>query len=162
MKSRFAVLCMLMGGLTIQSATVHANARDLLDHMDRQRQERREQRLSGPEGAATFEDERRQARGERRAARNSREPGDPAESPETRRQERRGDESRNAERRDFNRDSLRDRDSFRGIGPGEAARRAQQRNGGGRVLGVNPIDDGYSVRLLKQGEVRTLLVPQGE
>lgn len=48
-----------------------------------------------------------------------------------------------------------------GIDSGEAARRAQMRNGGGRVLGVDPTDDGYRVKLLKQGEVRTLLVPDG-
>ena len=44
-------------------------------------------------------------------------------------------------------------------GPSEAARKAQERNGGGRVLGVSPTDEGYRVKLLKQGEVRVLMVP---
>lgn len=37
----------------------------------------------------------------------------------------------------------------------EAARRAQQRNGGGRVLSVDPEGNGYRVKVLKDGEVRT-------
>src|SRR5262245_2180255 len=37
-----------------------------------------------------------------------------------------------------------------------AARRAQEANGGGRVLNVQPDDGGYRVKLLKDGEVRTL------
>jgi hypothetical protein len=45
------------------------------------------------------------------------------------------------------------------FGPSEAARMAQSRNGGGRVLNVNPTDEGYRVKLLKQGEVRVILVP---
>lgn len=36
-----------------------------------------------------------------------------------------------------------------------AARRAQQRNGGGRVLSVDPEGRGYRVKVLKDGEVRT-------
>ena len=44
-------------------------------------------------------------------------------------------------------------------GPSDAARRAQELNGGGRVLGVTPSDQGYRVKLLKQGEVRVLTVP---
>lgn len=36
-----------------------------------------------------------------------------------------------------------------------AARRAQERNGGGRVLSVDPESDGYRVKVLKDGEVRT-------
>jgi len=35
-----------------------------------------------------------------------------------------------------------------------AARRAQQRNGGGRVLSVDPEGAGYRVKVLKDGEVR--------
>lgn len=41
----------------------------------------------------------------------------------------------------------------------EASRIAQQRNGGGRVLGVSPAIDGWRVRLVKDGEVRTVFVP---
>ena len=37
----------------------------------------------------------------------------------------------------------------------DAARRAQQQNGGGRVLSVDPEGDGYRVKVLKDGEVRT-------
>ena len=37
----------------------------------------------------------------------------------------------------------------------DAARRAQQRNGGGRVLSVDPDGSGYRVKVLKDGEVRT-------
>lgn len=39
------------------------------------------------------------------------------------------------------------------LSPGEAARRAQSLNGGGRVLAVEPSEDGYRVKLLKNGEV---------
>lgn len=39
--------------------------------------------------------------------------------------------------------------------PSAAARRAQERNGGGRVLSVDPEGDGYRVKVLKDGEVRT-------
>jgi len=38
----------------------------------------------------------------------------------------------------------------------EAARRAQERNGGGRVLSVEPQGSGYRVKVLKDGEVRVL------
>lgn len=38
---------------------------------------------------------------------------------------------------------------------GDAARQAQQRNGGGRVLSVDPENGGYRVKVLKDGEVRT-------
>ena len=40
----------------------------------------------------------------------------------------------------------------------EAARRAQQRNGGGRVLSVEPDGSGHRVKVLKDGEVRVLHV----
>ena len=43
----------------------------------------------------------------------------------------------------------------RGDRSGDAARRAQQRNGGGRVLSVDPENGGYRVKVLKDGEVRT-------
>lgn len=41
----------------------------------------------------------------------------------------------------------------------EAARIAQARNGGGRVLDVVETREGWRVKLLKDGEVRTVLVP---
>lgn len=48
----------------------------------------------------------------------------------------------------------------RGRGDAQAAARTAQRlNGGGRVLSVNPEGDGYQVRLLKDGEVRSYFVP---
>ncbi len=45
-----------------------------------------------------------------------------------------------------------------GLSPGEAAQRAQQINGGGRVLSVEPAGDGYRVKLLRDGEVRVVFV----
>jgi hypothetical protein len=42
----------------------------------------------------------------------------------------------------------------------EAAQRAQSMNGGGRVLAVDPAQSGYRVRVLKDGEVRSVYVPQ--
>ncbi|MDE2149161.1 MAG: hypothetical protein KGJ55_04870 [Gammaproteobacteria bacterium] len=47
------------------------------------------------------------------------------------------------------------------INPGEAARRAQAINGGGRVLTVTRSGDGYRVKLIKRGEVRVVFVPGG-
>ncbi len=46
----------------------------------------------------------------------------------------------------------------RGMSPGEAAQRAQQINGGGRVLSVERAGDGYRVKLLRDGEVRVVFV----
>jgi len=40
------------------------------------------------------------------------------------------------------------------------ARVAQQQNGGGRVLSVDPGDRGYRVKLLKDGNVRIVYVPR--
>ena len=48
---------------------------------------------------------------------------------------------------------------YRPLSGGEAAHRAQQLNGGGRVLAVDPADSGYRVRVLKDGEVRSVYVP---
>jgi hypothetical protein len=47
----------------------------------------------------------------------------------------------------------------RGMSNGQAAQRAQQLNGGGRVLAVDPAQSGYRVRVLKDGEVRSVYVP---
>lgn len=44
----------------------------------------------------------------------------------------------------------------------QAARRAQEQNGGGRVLSVQPAEGGHRVKLLKNGEVRVLTVPEQE
>jgi hypothetical protein len=41
----------------------------------------------------------------------------------------------------------------------DAARRAQQMSGGGRVLAADPAEGGYRVRVLKNGEVRSVYVP---
>jgi len=48
----------------------------------------------------------------------------------------------------------------RGLSPSDAARVAQQQNGGGRVLSVDPGDRGYRVKLLKDGNVRIVYVPR--
>ena len=45
--------------------------------------------------------------------------------------------------------------------PGDAARRAQEMNGGGRILSVDPNGPGYRVKVLKEGEVRVIAVPGG-
>lgn len=45
------------------------------------------------------------------------------------------------------------------LSPAEAARIAQERNGGGRVLSVDRGGDGYRVKLLKNGDVRVVYVP---
>lgn len=52
-------------------------------------------------------------------------------------------------------DGLRDDRGHRGDRSAEAARRAQQQNGGGRVLSVDPEGASYRVKVLKDGEVRT-------
>lgn len=52
-------------------------------------------------------------------------------------------------------EGLRDDRGDRGDRSGDAARRAQQQNGGGRVLSVDPENGGYRVKVLKDGEVRT-------
>lgn len=48
----------------------------------------------------------------------------------------------------------------RSLSVGDVAQRAQQMNGGGRVLSVDPHEQGYRVKLLKDGEVRVITVPQ--
>lgn len=45
------------------------------------------------------------------------------------------------------------------ISAGEAARLAQMRNGGGRVLEVLSSGDGWRVKLIKDGEVRVVFIP---
>lgn len=40
------------------------------------------------------------------------------------------------------------------------AREAQRQNGGGRVLSVEPVPGGYRVKLLKDGDVRIIFVPE--
>jgi hypothetical protein len=46
-----------------------------------------------------------------------------------------------------------------GLSPGQAARAAQERNGGGKVLSVDPAGDGYRVKLLRSGDVRVIFIP---
>lgn len=41
---------------------------------------------------------------------------------------------------------------------GQAARQAQQRYGGGRVLSVDSMGDGYRVKLLRDGDVRVVFI----
>ena len=43
-------------------------------------------------------------------------------------------------------------------GANDAARRAQMRNGGGRVLSVEPFGAGYRVKVLKDGVVRVYII----
>lgn len=47
----------------------------------------------------------------------------------------------------------------RSVSPSDAARIAQQQNGGGRVLSVERGGQGYRVKLLKNGDVRIVYVP---
>lgn len=47
-----------------------------------------------------------------------------------------------------------------GISAQEAARQAQSLNGGGRVLSVEDAKGGWRVKLLKDGNVRFVFVPQ--
>ncbi len=46
-----------------------------------------------------------------------------------------------------------------GLSAQQAARQAQQRNGGGRVLSVDTTGNGWRVKLLKDGDVRFVFVP---
>ena len=50
------------------------------------------------------------------------------------------------------------REAPRGLDAEQAARRAQDENGGGRVLSVEPSNGGYRVKLLRNGEVRVVFV----
>jgi hypothetical protein len=43
--------------------------------------------------------------------------------------------------------------------PSEAAMLAQRNHGGGRVLAVEPADNGYRVKLLQRGDVHIVFVP---
>lgn len=52
-------------------------------------------------------------------------------------------------------EGLRDARGDRSDRSAQAAREAQARNGGGRVLSVEPESSGYRVKVLKDGEVRT-------
>jgi len=58
------------------------------------------------------------------------------------------------EQPDESRDAGRETRRERRDGAGDAARRAQMRNGGGRVLSVEPVGGGYRVKVLKDGVVR--------
>ena len=46
-----------------------------------------------------------------------------------------------------------------GMTPSQAAREAQMRYGGGRVLSVDAAGDGYRVKLLRDGDVRIVFIP---
>lgn len=45
------------------------------------------------------------------------------------------------------------------LSPGQAAREAQRQYGGGKVLSVDPAGDGYRVKLLRDGDVRIVIIP---
>jgi len=86
--------------------------------------------LSGPADARQRNDERQDRREQRQE---------------------RAQEQREPRRTEGRRDDRGDR----GDRSADAARLAQQRNGGGRVLAVEPEGRGYRVKVLKDGEVRT-------
>ena len=94
--------------------------------------------LSGPADARQRNDERQDRREQRQ------------ERAQEQRQER-VQEQREPRRTEGRRDDRGDR----GDRSADAARLAQQRNGGGRVLAVEPEGRGYRVKVLKDGEVRT-------
>jgi hypothetical protein len=48
---------------------------------------------------------------------------------------------------------------YQGLSRDQAMQRAQQMNGGGRILAADPAENGYLVRVLKDGEVRSVYVP---
>lgn len=54
-------------------------------------------------------------------------------------------------------DSLIDRRSR--MSPADAAREAQMRYGGGKILSVDPAGDGYRVKLVRDGDVRVVFIP---
>lgn len=58
--------------------------------------------------------------------------------------------------RDYDREERQRRE-----GAADAARRAQMRNGGGRVLSVEPLGDNYRVKVLKDGVVRVYVIEGG-
>jgi hypothetical protein len=95
--------------------------------------------LPGPADARNREERQEQRQEQRQEAREER-------APQERRQQRRDV---------LIPDGLRDSRGDRGDRSGEAARRAQQQNGGGRVLSVDPEGGSYRVKVLKDGEVRT-------
>ncbi len=74
------------------------------------------------------------------------------EQREERREQRR--EERREERREQRREERREDRRDHGDRSADAGRRAQMRNGGGRVLSVEPEGPGYRVKVLKDGEVR--------
>lgn len=55
-------------------------------------------------------------------------------------------------------DSLLERRSA-GMSASDAAREAQHRYGGGKVLSVEPDGDGYRVKLVRDGDVRVVFIP---
>lgn len=100
-------------------------------------------------GSVGFEE--RRERGEDRRADRREERQDRREDRQHRREDRRDDRR---EARDERREQRRRGDAQ------AAARTAQRMNGGGRVLSVSPEGDGYQVRLLKDGEVRSYLITE--
>lgn len=47
----------------------------------------------------------------------------------------------------------------RSLTPAQAAREAQSRYGGGRVLSVDRAGEGFRVKLLRDGDVRVVFIP---
>lgn len=45
------------------------------------------------------------------------------------------------------------------LSAGDAARQAQKQYGGGKVLSVDPSGNGYRVKLLRDGDVRVVFIP---
>ena len=77
-------------------------------------------------------------------------PADARSRDRDKQEQKQAQQERREERQDHGRE-LRDRQA-------EAGRRAQLRNGGGRVLSVEPEGAGHRVKVLKDGEVRVLHV----
>ena len=72
-------------------------------------------------------------------------------------------DDRRGERREERREEDHEHYTPRRDRSAEAARSAQQRNGGGRVLSVEPVNAGYRVKVIKDGEVRVHHVePDGQ
>ncbi len=53
---------------------------------------------------------------------------------------------------------LRDHRAGKTMTPAQAAREAQRRYGGGKVLSVDESGDGYRVKLLRDGDVRVVFI----
>ena len=72
------------------------------------------------------------------------------------------DRDRDPSAENDDRESARETRRERRDGSADAARRAQMRNGGGRVLAVEPVGNGYRVKVLKDGVVRVYYIEDND